>query len=172
MKVATDDFDSWVKALPEKRKNAYLLRLVDNEPGLSRLFIKELRELNRDTSATILPAGERVAYSQLLAESKAVKAQLAREKRAREEAARLSRLQEVHEHQDTYWRQVEKSAARGTATGYDEALQGLIELRDAANHFKESQAFQERFLNWLPSHMRRPALLRRLRERRFPIPEI
>lgn len=170
-KSSTDDFDSWVKALPEKLKDAYLLRLVQNEPGLSRQFIRELRELNRDVNKPAEPTGERVAYSQLLVESKEVKARLAREKRQREEAARLSRLQEVHAYQDTYWRQVEQAAGRGTASGYDEALQGLLELRDAAKHFKESQAFQARFLHWLSPHMRRPALLRRLRERGFPLPE-
>jgi hypothetical protein len=154
--------------LSSERKDKYLLRLAHNEPGLSRLLIAELRELNPNKTRVLLPEGERVPYATLLAESQAVQAQLAREKRAKEEAVRLRRLQDVHAHQDTFWGQVNFAAIQGTSTGYDEALQGLIELRDAANQFNEGEAFQERFQK---SHLRRPALLRRLREHNFRVPE-
>src|SRR5712691_935661 len=60
--VATDEEDiaAWVKLLPPERGNEYLVRLARNEPGLSRLFLRELRELSRNQTSATSPAGERV----------------------------------------------------------------------------------------------------------------
>jgi hypothetical protein len=41
----TDNFVGWVELLPQDRRSDYLVRLANNEPGLSRLLVKELREL-------------------------------------------------------------------------------------------------------------------------------
>ena len=43
-----DDVAAWVKLLPPARQNDYLVRLAHNESGLSRLLVKELRELGQD----------------------------------------------------------------------------------------------------------------------------
>src|SRR5260370_22929355 len=71
-----DDFAAWVKVLPVDRKNEYLLRLAHNEPGLSHLFVRELREQNRDKDRVGLSTGERVAYATLVSESNAIKARI------------------------------------------------------------------------------------------------
>ena len=42
-----DDFVAWVELLPQDRRKDYLMQLAHNEPGLSRLLIKELRELGQ-----------------------------------------------------------------------------------------------------------------------------
>ncbi|TMC23614.1 MAG: hypothetical protein E6J36_09250, partial [Chloroflexi bacterium] len=74
-------------------------------------------------------------------------------------------------HQDDYWNQVDQAAMRSSGTGYDEAVQLLIELRDAADQFKETREFQDRFSAWVRPHLRRPALVKRLQGRRFTLPE-
>jgi hypothetical protein len=60
---------------------------------------------------------------------------------------------------------------RGSGTGYDEATNLLVELRGVAEHFKETQEFQERFRSWVQPHMRRPAFVKRLQAHKFPLPE-
>ncbi len=40
-----DDPAAWIELLPQDRRSDYLLRLARNEPGLSRLLVKELRTL-------------------------------------------------------------------------------------------------------------------------------
>jgi len=115
--------------------------------------------------------GEYVTYSTLLAESKDIKAQLEREKREQAQQARLRQLQEIHDHQNTYWQQADEAATRGTGTGYDEAVQLVTELRAAAEQFKEIQAFQTRFRTWVSPHLRRPAFVKRLQSRNFTLPE-
>ena len=107
----------------------------------------------------------------MLAESEAIKAQQEREKREQEQKARLRHLQEVHDHQDAYWHQVEQAVMRGTGTGYDEALRLLVELRAAADQFKETREFQDHFLGWVRPHLRRPAFVKRLQAHKFTLPE-
>jgi hypothetical protein len=136
-----DDFVVWVKLLSPERSSDYLVRLAHNEPGLSRLLVRELRELGQDRTGATPPTGEHVTYATLLAESKAIRAELEREKREQERAARLRHLQEIHDHQDAYWYQIEQAVMRSSGSGYDEALRLLIDLREAADQFKETHKF-------------------------------
>jgi hypothetical protein len=171
MASTDDDFAAWIELLPLERRNDYLLRLAHNEPGLSRFLVRELRELSQDKTTAKPPTAEHVTYATLLAESKAIKAQLEREKREQEQRARQRHLQEIHDHQDDYWHQVEQAVTRSTGTGYDEATRLLIELREAADQFKETQQFQERFRAWVRPHLRRPAFVKRLQTHKFTLPE-
>jgi hypothetical protein len=169
--TAKDDFASWIELLPQNRRTDYLVRLARNEPGLSRLLVKELRELNPDKTKAMPPTGEMIPYATLLAESKTLKARLERERREQERLERERHLQTIHEHKNEYWQQVEEGALRKNAWGYDEATKVLVELRDAAAQFNESQEFQARFHTWIQSHLRRPALLQRLQKHKFTIPQ-
>jgi hypothetical protein len=47
----------------------------------------------------------------------------------------------------------------------------LIELRSVADHFEETQEFQKRFRAWVRPHLRRPAFVKRLQDRKFALPE-
>ena len=85
--------------------------------------------------------------------------------------ARQRHLQDIHDHQDDYWRQVDQAVTRGTGSGYDEAVRLLVELREAAGQFKETQEFQEHFRAWVRPHLRRPAFIKRLQDRKFTLPE-
>jgi hypothetical protein len=167
-----DDFTAWVKLLPPDRQNDYLVRLAYNEPGLSRLLVRELRELGQDKTRVTPPTGEHVTYSRLLAESKEIRTRLEREKREQEQLARQRHLQDIHDHQEDYWHQVDLAVTRGTGTGYDEAVRVLIELREAAEQSKETREFQERFHTWVRAHLRRPAFVKRLQDRKFTLPEV
>jgi hypothetical protein len=167
---ADDDFVTWINELPQARRSSYLLRLAQNEPGLSHLLVNELRRLHADTTTTKQSLGERVSYATLVAESELIAARLEQEQREREQQAHLRRLQEVHDHQADYWRQIQQAVTRKTSSGYDEATGLLVEMREAAEHFQELQAFRERFQAWIPSHMRRPAFLKRLTDRGFAWP--
>ena len=167
-----DDVAAWIKLLPPKRCSEYLIRLAHNEPGLSRLLVKELRELNPSKASTTFPTGERVLYATLFAESRAIQARLEREERERQQAAHQRHLQDIHNHQDDYWRQVDQAVTRGSGAGYDEAVRLLIELREAASQFQSNQEFQGRFSAFVQPHLRRSAFVKRLQDRKFPLPEM
>jgi hypothetical protein len=167
-----DDFAAWVKLLALDRRDEFLVRLARNEPGLGYQLARELRELGRpNTQATKRP-GKYVTFATLLRESWAIREQWEREKREREALARQRHLQAVHDSQDEYWRRVEEAAERGSGPGYDEAVHILIELRTVADHFGEIEAFERRFRTWVRPHLRRPALVKRLRDEDLPLPEV
>ncbi len=165
-----EDVSAWIELLPPERGKEYLIRLAHDEPGLSRLFVRDLRELNRGKAEVAPSTGEHVTYATLLSESRTIKARLAREKYEQEQLARQRHLQDIHAHQDTYWRQVELTTTRGTGTAYDEVLRLLLELREAAEQFKENQQFQERFRAWAQLQLRRPSLIKRLKDHSFILP--
>ena len=165
-----EDVAAKIKLLSPERRDEYLVRLVHNEPGLSRLLVRELRELGKDRTRATPSMGEQVTYATLLAESKAIQAQLDREQREQERLAHLRHLQDIHNHQDVYWRQVELATARAAGAAYDEAVRLLVELRDAAKQFNESQKFQEHFRAWVEPLMHRPALIKRLQTHGFTLP--
>jgi hypothetical protein len=167
-----DDFVAWVKLLPEGRREDYLLRLARNESGLSRLLVKELRELGQGKTKVATSEGERVTYATLLAETKTVEARRERERLEQKRLARLHHLQEVHDRQEEYWSQIERAVTRKLGTAYDEAVRLLVDLRDAADHFEETQQFQTRYLTWVRSYMKRPALLERLYKKKFSLPQM
>ncbi|GHO50880.1 hypothetical protein [Ktedonospora formicarum] len=166
-----DDVAAWVKLLPPDRCSDYLVRLVHNELGLSRLLVKELRELNPRKASPKFPRGERVPYATLFAESRTIKARQEREERKRRQEIHQQHLQDIYDHQDNYWHQVDQAVARGSGAGYDEAVRVLIELRETASHFQKNQEFQERFSAWVQPHLRRPAFVKRLQDRTFALPE-
>lgn len=177
----SDDFTAWIKLLAPDRRDDYLLRLAQNEPGLSHLFIRELRDLGKDKTKIAPSTAEHVTYATLLTESKAIEEQLERDRLERERVARqreLERerlaleheLQQIHEHQDTYWHYVDKSVDRSSGAGYDSAVQMLIKIRDSASRFKEVPAFQARFHAWIQPHLRRAALVKRLQQHKFILP--
>lgn len=165
------DFVAWIKLLSPERRDDYLVRLAQNEPGLSRLLVRELRELGQDKTRATPLVGEYVTYATLVAESKVIQAQLERERREQERLARERHLQDVHDHQEDYWHQIDMAAVRGSGTGYDEATRILIELREVANHFNATRQFQARFRAWVRPHLRRPAFVKRLQAGKFPLPE-
>jgi hypothetical protein len=165
-----DDFAAWVELLPGDRKNEYLLQLAHNEPGLSRLFIRELRELNRDRDRVRTSTGERVTYATLNSESKNIKARREGDKREGERAKRLQRLQYIHDHQEQYWFQINQAVEHTVGARYDDAVRDLVDLREAANKFNETLEFQERFRTWVESYRRRPGLIERLRRHQFVLP--
>ena len=166
-----DDFVAWLALLPQERRNDYLLRLANNEPGLSRLLVKELRELGLGKTTVTPATGERVTYASLFAESKVVRVKQEREKREQEQQARQQHLQYIYEHQDEFWHQVDRAAVRGTGVGYDEATNLLVDLREATDQFGDTSEFQARFRTWATSHLRRPAFLKRLQDKKFPLPQ-
>src|SRR5207249_6151776 len=55
MPSTNDDFVAWIELLPQDCRTDYLVRLAHNEPGLSRLLVKELRELSKGKTSAPPP---------------------------------------------------------------------------------------------------------------------
>ncbi len=161
-----DDIVAWVELLSQQRRNEYLVRLAQNEPGLSRRLLKELREIGRGKTEAP-PQGKYVPYSTLLAESKSIYSRLTQERAEQERLTRRRHLQSVIDQKESYWKRIDEAVRRKNSASYDEAHRLLIDLRDASDHFQEGQQFQDRFRLWVQAYTNRPAFIRRLRESNF-----
>lgn len=166
-----DDFVAWIELLPQERRNNYLVRLAHNEPGLSHLLVKDLRDSGQDKAKMTPSMDEPVTYATLLADSKAMKAKWEREEREQAQQAHQRHLQTIHDQQEKLWQQIDLAMTRKSSKGYEEVVQLLTDLREAADFFKESHPFQIRFFNWVRPYLRRPALLKLLSDRKFRLPE-
>ncbi|HEY7983537.1 MAG TPA: hypothetical protein VID73_05175 [Ktedonobacterales bacterium] len=174
---ALEDVAALVEQLPPERRSAYLVRLARQEPGLGRLLARELRELSqrqpeaRVATGATEPAAERVQFGILFTESTAIREADERAARERERAARERHLRQVHDEPAAHWERIEAAVERGSGAGYDQAADLLDELRTVAGHFAEAQQFSLLFRDWVRPHLRRPAFVKRLKDRRFPLPE-
>ncbi len=92
-----------------------------------------------------------------------------RKERERREAerARLAKLDALAKREEQVWAQVPDLLARRSASGYDEAVAHLAELRDLAVHRNQRAAFDARLRDVLAPYMTSAALQRRLREQKL-----
>jgi hypothetical protein len=90
-------------------------------------------------------------------------------KREREaaERARLAKLADVAKREDLIWQSIPELLAKQTASGYDEGVALLAELRDLAMHRGKRAAFASRLAEVIAPHARSSALQRRLKEHRL-----
>ena len=86
--------------------------------------------------------------------------------RAKQEASRRrqreARLRRLMAEPDTHWKAAEAHAARGVASGYEQAVHMLVDLAEAYALVSSREAFDRKLRRFLVPHARRPALLRRL----------
>lgn len=168
---APEDLVALIEQLPPARRTEYLVRLAQNEPGLSSLFVRELQSLRPEAQQQAHSSGPRVSFTALYRESVTIQEQRDTEQRERARQAHERHLNELHDHPEDSWQRIAEGATRGGGSGYDTAASLLVELREVADHFGEREQFDSRYLAWVRSHLRRPALVKRLRDRAFPIPE-
>ncbi|MET8246331.1 hypothetical protein ABZV31_19060 [Streptomyces sp. NPDC005202] len=150
-----------IAAMPQKEKDDLLLRLaLGPEPRLRTEILHRLR----GTSAPTTIAGRRSA-AHLLDAAHTLRTE--RRKRAEHEraAARAQRLIALAREAESAWQRIEAHIATKKATGYDQAVTLLADLRDAYAHTDQNTEFHQRLARLREHHQRRPSLIQRLDRR-------
>lgn len=166
---------SLVDALPDKDKNAFLLRLaLGREPGLSA----ELRRRLLPLSAPEVVPGQRSAAELLDAAyarreaRRQVSLRQAAEKAAQREAAQAAarerRLAVVAGQGEAAWKRVDDHIAAKKAVDYDQAATLLEDLREISVRAGQEGLFQARLRDLRQRHQGKPALMRRLARSDLP----
>ena len=94
------------------------------------------------------------------------KERMAREQREAERAW-LAKLDALAKREEQVWAAVPALLARRIASGYDEAVAHLADLRDLAVHRQQRAAFDARLSDLLAPYTSSAALLRRRREKKL-----
>lgn len=130
----------------KSRYAAWLKAQQPAPPDSLRRRVAELRELARSAAAT-RQAREAKAHAKREAE------------RRRQHEAKLRRLMAAP---DESWKVADAQAARGGASGYDQAVRILVELAEGYTLVSSRETFDHALRRFLVPHARRTALLRRL----------
>lgn len=165
--TATDEpLERWVTLLPEAERTSYLLHVARGEPHVGVELLRRLREVGGAGKPTASTAPRRT-FAELQAAAK-IQEQL-RIAREREEAerARLAKLADLAQREAQIWASIPGLLAKRTASGYDEGVALLAELRDLAVHQGQRAAFDARLREVIAPYAGSPALQRRLKEQRL-----
>ncbi|HJZ48534.1 MAG TPA: hypothetical protein VKE41_15265, partial [Roseiflexaceae bacterium] len=165
LKATTEPIERWVPLLPEVERNSFLVRAARGEP-IGAELLRRLREAGGDRGPAASTAPRRT-FSAIVAGAEEVRRK--REERERQEAERerLARLEALAKREEQVWAQLPELLARRTASGYDEAVAHLAELRDLAVHRKQRAAFDARLRDVLAPYASSAALQRRLHQKKL-----
>lgn len=165
--TTTDEpLDRWVTLLPETERNAFLLRVARGESHVGIELLRRLREVGGAGNPTISTAPRRTfAELQVAAKNQAqLRVQC---ERAEAEQARLAKLADLAQREAHVWASIPGLLAKRTASGYDEGIALLAELRDLAVHQGQRAAFDVKLAQAIEAYAGSAALQRRLKEKRL-----
>jgi hypothetical protein len=104
---------------------------------------------------------------QLADGAEGVRLQREDKERAEQEAQlrlqRKDKLQRLMTDVDKRWAHIDEWASRATASGYEQAVQALVDLAEAYTLTSSREKFDHALRRWLTRHATRPALMRRLK---------
>jgi hypothetical protein len=168
------EFERWLHSLPEAEKDDILVRLVDDTPGLGMELRQRFRRArppqpanspgaaeSRRTVAALLAAAE--VRAELRRREEAAREAKERARREREQAkARAKYLDGLAGRESELWLRVDRLAETKTASGYDEAMQRVLDLLDLAVRAGALAEFEARVGDLRRRYPRSRAFLRRL----------
>jgi len=156
-------FRVWVKRLPARERERWLLRAADNpDLPLGSELLGEFRRAHPP-----LTGGPRRTVAQLLARAERLEDERRRaaerraaQARAAAAAARSKRLAALARRGAAAWRELEQLVE---ARSYDEAVRLVLDLRDATAHANQQDEFDRRMADIEQRHGRKRGFFDRLR---------
>ncbi|WP_129629590.1 hypothetical protein [Candidatus Oscillochloris fontis] len=161
-----EPLEDWVGLLPEAERNALLLRVARGESRVGIELLRRLREVGGVNKPTVSTAPRRM-FREL--QAAAQQQQQLRIKLQQEaiEKARLARLADLAQREEAIWANIVALLAKRTASGYDQGVALLIELRELAVHQGQQAAFTARLRRVTTPYAGSAAFQRRLMENRL-----
>ncbi len=133
-------------------------------PALAPL--RRLREVGGAGKPTTSTAPRRTFAELQVAAKNQAQLRVQREREAAERA-RLAKLADLAQREAQVWASITGLLAKRTASGYDEGVALLAELRDLAVHQGQRAAFDAKLAQVIEAYVGSPALQRRLKEKRL-----
>lgn len=160
--VPLEKLEQALDRLPLTEKNDYLRRLLHNEPLLRIELLKRLHEIMEIAPA---PAADPTRSVKDLLQAKVVVAadRTEREKLEAAEKRRLE-LESMRKRESAIWDAVWTNLLKKTASGYQNAINDLKDLRDLADYCNTKAAFDLKIAEIREQFQRSPTLLQRLRD--------
>lgn len=164
--AAAEPVDQWVKLLPADERDTFLLRVARGETHVGIALLRRLREVGGAGKPTTTTAPRRTFAELQAAAKNQAQLRIQREREAAERA-RLAKLADLAKREAQIWASIPGLLAKRTASGYDEGVTLLAELRDLAVHQGQQAAFDARLAQVTAPYIGSAALQRRLKDKRL-----
>lgn len=139
----TQPFEEWVPLLPEQERLDFLVRLAQNEVGLSLLLQKRLRELSPSDKVATTPMKQRTIGDLLDGARVRRQKRIEQERLVAERAQRL-KMEELARREHEVWDDVIRLIEVKKVQAYDHAMELMRELRALALYQGRMETFQRR----------------------------
>jgi len=171
------ELEKWVKGLPVKEKDAYLARFLADDEGISPRT--ELIARFRESSKPRGPRPDSDESRRTVAELNAMRDELVVRKAAEEAAeeaarrarelakAREARLNVLAKNEGSAWKEVDRLIAEKNASGYDQAVSLLDELRQLADRSGRRSEVEARIRDLRLAHAKKSTLIQRLNKNKL-----
>ena len=164
---------SLIPVLPEEERNRYLVEVVSGDGSVEVRLRRRLEELLRETEGEQEgPAAPRRTVRTLLTRAEELRGEETErkrrqaEKRRKEAAARRKKhIIALAPEAPRLWGKVEGLIEEKTGSAYDEAMGVLVDLKDIASYRRSETEFDRQVEALADRYRKRPALVRRLKER-------
>ncbi len=163
----------WVAQVPEKEARKFLLMVLQGESRTAERLIRSRYQefVQLHTSGREASAARRRTVSELRAltveaEKERRRQEALEKKREKAECERKRRvhLSEVARDFPKWWKKADDYAAEQKSSAYDQAQSVIVDLRDAYAQEGKRGEFAERIKDFTSKHVRKQALMRRLKE--------
>ncbi|MCL5276160.1 MAG: hypothetical protein M1434_15680, partial [Chloroflexi bacterium] len=159
--ISDEALASALASLPRQECDAFLLRVLQNEPQVGRDLRKRLIEL----AGLEKPASSQRSRrpSALMDTAKRYEQEERRREQAEAERQRIRELEELSQREEPTWTWVDRLLEQRAAKPYDEAVALLVKLRDLAAYQNRLPAFEIRFAAMANRCTGRRSLMERFR---------
>lgn len=165
LKATREPLEQWVTLLPDTERNAFLVQVARGEPHVGLALLQRLRDVGGASAAPAVSA--RRTFAELQAAAQRQQQLRLQRERAAAEQARLAKLEALARREAQVWASIPGLLAKRTASGYDEGVALLAELRGLAEHRGQRATFDARLAEVTAPYAASPALQRRLKENRL-----
>ncbi|RRR75379.1 MAG: hypothetical protein EI684_04740 [Candidatus Viridilinea halotolerans] len=173
LKVQQEPLAAWVPLLPEAERNAFLVDVACGATHVGPRLLQRLREVGgaqgpvaTTTSRTFADIQADVAQIRelRLQRERAAAEQERRAKQTAAEQSRRAKLEALAQREDAAWARIPALLATRTASGYQEGVALLADLRDLAVQHGQRAAFDAKLAPIIAPYATSAALQRRLRQ--------
>ncbi|NWF78696.1 MAG: hypothetical protein HXY37_01460 [Chloroflexi bacterium] len=166
LRETDEPLERWVTLLPEAERSAYLLRVARGESHVGIELLRRLREVG-GAGKPITSTAPRRTFAELQAAAQRQEQRRIQREREEAERARLAKLANLAQREAEIWASIPTLLGKRTASGYDEGVALLAELRELAVHQGQLAAFDARLRELTAPYAGSSALQRRLREKQL-----
>jgi hypothetical protein len=164
LKQTDEPLERWIAQLPEHERNSFLLRVARGEPQVGIELLRRLRQIGGGHGQAQASTAARRTFAELCIAAEQQQQQRIQRERIEAEQARLAKLASLAQREEQIWASINGLLAQRNASGYEQSVTHLTELRELALHRGRLATFDARLTSATSPYANSTALFRRLKE--------